>query len=156
MPENRKSAGNSMVSFGMNAAIVIAVSAFLLACSQSTQESMVGYWTPGNSCDRQFFELTTDSKFYQWTWEKNWDGYSKVPGVKPSNYVLSDKNEITISSIDKKGRKQKFTGKIEQISKSKIKIVNVKMTRDNQTVKNAPPEINLTRCEGNIAELLKK
>lgn len=156
MPENRKSPGKIIVWFGMHAAIVFAVSVFLIACSQNLKDLMVGYWTPGKSCDRRFFEMTIDLKFYQWEWEKNWDGYGRNPNANPSTYALTDNNVITVNGVDSRGKKQNFTGKVERISEDKIKILNVKATRDNQAVKDAPTEIILTRCEENIAEQLKK
>jgi len=159
MPENRKSSGNIIVAVGMKAAIAIAISVFLLACSQTNQVSMVGYWTPGISCDRRFFEMTKDFKFYQWKWDKKWDGYVKDPDVTPSSYTLTGNNKITISGINRKEKKQILSGTFERISAisaAKIKISNVKVTRDEQPVKDAPAEIILTKCDENIAELLKK
>lgn len=156
MPANRPSPGKFIRSFGIHAGAAIAVSLLLLACAQSLQKTMVGYWTPGNSCDRRFFEMTNDLKFYQWKWEKNWDGYSRISKVKPSSYALSKKNEITISGTDGRGKTQRIIGKVERISDDKIKISDVKATRDNQPVKDAPREIILIRCDESVAELLKK
>ncbi len=156
MPENRKSSGSIIVAVGIKSAIAIAVSVFLLACSQINQRSMVGYWTPGKNCDQRFFEMTKEFKLFQWKWNKKWDGYGRDPDAKPSNYALTGNNGITISGVDRKGRKQNFSGNIERISDDKIKIINVKVTRDNQAVKDAPSEIILTRCNEIITELLKK
>ena len=156
MPENRKSSGNIMMAVRIKAAIAIAVSLFLLACSQTSQVSMAGYWTPGKSCDRRFFEMTKDFKFYQWKWDKKWDGYVKDADVTPSSYTLTGNNEITISGINRKEKKQILSGIYERISAAKIKISNLKVTRNNQPVKDAPAEIILTRCNEKFTELLKK
>ena len=156
MLENRKSSGNIIMAVGIKAAIVTAASVFLLACSQTSQVSMAGYWTPGQNCDRRFFEMTEDGKLYQWKWDKKWDGYVKDAEIKPSSYALTGNNKITISGVDRKGRKQIFAGTIAQISDAKIKISNLTVTRNNQPVKDAPSEMFLNRCDENITEQIKK
>lgn len=155
MPEKHKSPGNIIGVAAIKITLVLVVSMFFLACSQNELGSVAGYWTPGNNCEQRFFELTNDSKLYQWKWDKRWNGYNRDTEIKPSDYGLFEKNIISISGIDKKNRKQNFTGEIIRVSNTKLKITDIYATRDGQPVKNAPAEITLTKCGKHISEQIK-